>query len=49
MSGEGNEHWLFEHDLEVMSDEFGILSIGHKANMEMGDKKMKKLHISGPF
>ena len=33
MHGEGNKHWLFDHDLEVMSEESGILSIGHKANM----------------
>lgn len=33
MHGEGNKHWLFDHDLEVMSQESGILSIGHKANM----------------
>lgn len=33
MHGEGNKHWLSDHDLEVMSEESGILSIGHKANI----------------
>ena len=33
MHGEGNKYWLFDHDLEVMSEESGILSIGHKANV----------------
>lgn len=33
MHGEGNKHPLFDHDLKVMSEESGILSIGHKANI----------------
>lgn len=38
MHGKGNKHWLFDHDLEVMSEESGILSIGHKADTGGGWK-----------
>lgn len=41
MCGEGNKHWLFDHDLEVLSEESGILSVGRKANMGAGDEGME--------